>query len=138
MAKVQTQAEWKCTDAGIMTGSFPGGLSVTYDLTRLYMGWADMDDAEMFCACYGVRQKLMDYSADTKYTYQDKIDRGKVLFEYLVLHRKMPATKRGGGFGITKAVAVDVVSGVQAIMAKFNLTEEVAQSIQAELDKLNV
>jgi len=138
MAKESTQAVWTCTDAGMMTGSFPGGLSVTYDLSRLYLGWADMDEAEKFMAAYGVKQKCQDISADTKYTYQDKIDRGKVLFEYLVLNRKMPATKRGGGFGITKAVAVDVVSGVQAIMAKFNLTEEVAQSIQAELDKLNV
>ena len=138
MAKVKTQADWTCTEAGMMTGSFPGGLSVTYDLTLLFTGWDQMNEAEMFMAGYGVKQKCQDISADTKYTYQDKIDRGQALYDYITLHGKMPATKRGGGFGITKAVAVDVVSGVQAIMAKFNVAEEVAKGIQAELDKLNV
>ena len=138
MAKEQTQAEWNCTSEGKLVGTFPGGLSSTYDLTQIFPMWKDFNEAGMFFAGYGVKQKCMDYSADTKYTYQDKIDRANGLMKYTIEHGKLPATKRGGGFGITKAVAVDVKTGIEAIMEKFNVAKEVAEGIQAELDKLNV
>lgn len=107
MGKTIKQASWECSTEGILTGTFPGGLSCEFDLTKLYIGWADMDEAEMFYASYGVKQKSMDYSSDTKWTYADKIGRATELFNYAVKERKLPATKRGG-FDIKKTVAKKV------------------------------
>ena len=140
MAK-STQAKWEYTDAGILTVELPT-LSTTFDLTKLYYGWGQMDEAERFFSAYGVKQKLSDRCAaskDATYTDTEKITRMEELFNYAVKERKLPPTKRGTGLKrmtIIKAKSADAKSGIEAIMAKFNVAEDVAKAIQAELDKL--
>lgn len=109
MGKDIKQAKWDCTTEGKLTGMFPGGVSVSLDLTKVFPNWADFSEAEMFFAGYGVKQKCMDYSSDPKWTYQEKADRAKTLYGYAVKHGKLPETKRSGGFGISKKAIAEKI-----------------------------
>ena len=104
MGKKQAQMKWNRVD-GVLTGTFPDSTIVVMDLKQLYRHWNDYDEAEKFYAEYAVKQKNMDYSSDPKWSYADKKERAEELFEYVATNRKMPATKRGGGYDIVKQVA---------------------------------
>lgn len=102
MGEKRVQAKWDCTSDGILSVLFPSGLKGEFDLTELYEYWTDFTEAEKFFSAYGVKQKLMDLSSDPKWTYQETLDRAKELFKFCVDNGTMPATKRAGGFGISK------------------------------------
>ena len=141
MGETRTQSKWDCTEKGILTNTLPSGLTVSFDLTLIYPMWDQFDEAQKFYAAYGVKQKLSDKCAATKdasYTDEEKIERMTELYDFTCAERKLPEVKKAGGFGVSKKVATEIKSGVEAIMEKFNVPEEAAKAIQEELDKLKV
>lgn len=105
MGTIRKQAKWECSNEGLLTVVLPSGLKSSYDLTTVFMGWADFSEAEKFYAGYGVKQKLSDLCAaskDATYTDAEKIKRMDELFNYTAENAELPKTERKGGFGISK------------------------------------
>jgi hypothetical protein len=98
MGETRIQSKWDCTSEGTLSVLLPSGIKGSWDLTELFLNWADMDTAEKFFAGYGVKQKLSDHCA----TNGLDVERMTELYDYAVENRELPATKRGGGFGISK------------------------------------
>jgi len=98
MGETRTQAKWECSNEGTLSVMLPSGIIGSWDLTELYLNWAEMDTAEMFFAGYGAKQKLSDHCS----TKGLDLDRMTELYDYAVKNRELPPTKRGGVFGISK------------------------------------
>jgi hypothetical protein len=124
------QAKWNYTDEGVLSCELPEGTVVEFDLTELYLGWTDMDEAEKFFASYGVKQKLSDRCATTKdasYTEEEKVTRMKELFVYTVENRKLPKTEKSG---FTRKLTPEKIAG-----AVKNYTAEEIADLQRQLDE---